>query len=48
MKDKAEFDLAAKKALDIRGRLQQDWGPDSFQTYISRPDLHSLQQRAAQ
>jgi tetratricopeptide (TPR) repeat protein len=47
LKDRATQELFKKKVLDIRGKLQQNWGSGPFQTYISRPDLHALAARTS-
>jgi tetratricopeptide (TPR) repeat protein len=47
MKDNANFNLYSKKVVDILGGIRQTWGPESFQQYISRPDMHALTVRAA-
>jgi tetratricopeptide (TPR) repeat protein len=47
LKDDRSYALFTKKILDLRSQLKQNWGPETFQKYVSRPDLHLLTQRAA-
>jgi hypothetical protein len=42
MKKRAEYKVFSQRAIDIRGKLKQNWGPDAFQHYFSRPDLQFL------
>lgn len=48
LKDDANYRLFSRKALDILARIQQTWGPEDFQKFVSRPDIHSLTMRVAQ
>ncbi len=35
-----------KRALDVRGKLEQQWGSDTFKRYSSRPDIQVYMQAA--
>ncbi len=48
LKDDAGYRLFSKKILDILLQIQQTWGPEAYQKYVSRPDVHSLTIRATQ
>jgi Tfp pilus assembly protein PilF len=47
LKNEPEFDSLSKKLIDIQHDLEHNWGPEPFQTYLSRPDLHALMQRTS-
>jgi serine/threonine protein kinase len=42
LKDRTEFSLNSKKAIDIVTQIQQTWNPQFSQTYFSRPDIRTL------
>jgi tetratricopeptide (TPR) repeat protein len=37
--DKAKAEEQLQNARDARSRLQQQWGPEAFKTYLARPDI---------
>jgi hypothetical protein len=47
LKDQGSYEIFSKKAIDIGNNLRQNWGPETFQRYLSRPDMRTLSQRAA-
>jgi hypothetical protein len=47
MKKKSGYKVFSQRAIDIRDKLKQNWGPDAFQQYISRQDLQFLNPDAA-
>jgi hypothetical protein len=47
LKDNANFNVYSKKVIDILTGLRQTWGPEPFQQFVSRPDIHALTMRAA-
>jgi tetratricopeptide (TPR) repeat protein len=47
LKKQGSYDTFTKKAIDIGDELRQNWGPETFLKYISRPDMRTLSQRAA-
>ena len=42
LKLSTEYNLYATKAVDILSQIKQTWGPQAFQSYVSRPDLQLL------
>jgi serine/threonine protein kinase/predicted negative regulator of RcsB-dependent stress response len=44
LKDEASYQSSAKKIVDILTELRHTWGPESFQTYLARPDIRALTQ----
>ena len=47
IKDQGSYVTFSKKVIDIGNELRQNWGPETFPRYISRPDIRTLSQRAA-
>jgi serine/threonine protein kinase len=47
LKDDTSYRMYSTKSLDIHDKLGQNWPPETFQDYVSRPDLHALTARAA-
>jgi hypothetical protein len=43
--DKVSYEFFSKKVVDILKELRQTWGPEPFETYLARPDVHSLNLR---
>ena len=42
--DKAKAQEQLTNALNARAKLEQEWGPDAFKQYKSRPDIRALYQ----
>jgi len=47
LKDAGSYEAFSKKVIDIGINLRENWGPEPFQRYLSRPDMRTLSQRAA-
>jgi tetratricopeptide (TPR) repeat protein len=47
LNDQGSYEAFSKKVIDIGDQLRQNWGPEIFQEYISRPDMRALSLRAA-
>jgi len=47
LKDAGSYETFSKKVIDIGINLRENWGPEPFQRYLSRPDMRTLSQRAA-
>jgi tetratricopeptide (TPR) repeat protein len=44
--DQSDLQTYRNKAVDILTELKQTWGPDSFQSYLTRPDIAALMSRS--
>lgn len=46
LRDEVAYQAYSKRAIDILNKVKETWGPDSTQSYLTRPDIVALLSRS--